>query len=139
MDKLDKPIVLYFPAKQVGSNEGTHCGICMMFVKDHCTTVDGKIDGEKGTCGLYVFGKHVGPDGHGTIPQAVAGYITNAPTHCGNCKEYRGDAAKGSCEIVDGVVAFLGCCNAWVRDEKQNSARDGSTLLRASRGAAQAD
>lgn len=111
--KLDKAVVLYFPPEQVGTDEGTHCSACMMFVRDHCTVVDGKIDGDNGVCGLYVFGTHLGPDMHGMIPKEIAGYITNAPSHCGNCKNYRGDENSGSCKVVEGEVEYHGCCNAW--------------------------
>jgi len=118
--KLDKAVVLYYPSKQVGTNEGTHCGKCMMFVRDHCTVVEGKIDGEDGTCGLYVFGKHMGPDMHGETPKSVVGYETSGPTHCGNCVNYQGDEYSGPCRIVEGTVEYLGCCNGW-KEGKANA------------------
>lgn len=114
-EKLKKAVVLYYPAKQVGTKEGTSCGACMMFFGGgKCTVVEGKIDGDNGVCGLYVFGEHMGPTMEGMTPKSVVGYITNAPTHCGNCENYNGgEDNSGSCKIVEGNVEALGCCNAW--------------------------
>ncbi len=125
--KLDKQVVLYFPKEEIGTQEGSHCGACMMFVRDHCTVVKGTVKAKTGVCGLYVHGEHMGPDMRGMMPKNVAGYIDgtdsdglggkggNAPTHCENCRFYMGgENSTGDCQKVEGPVEALGCCNAWM-------------------------
>lgn len=117
--KIDPAIVLYYPTKDIHQPEGAHCGKCMMYVSEegeklgHCTVVMGDIDPDRGVCGLYVHGKHSGPDMMGMTSKKVAGYVLEAPTHCGNCRHYEGDKKQGPCEIVQGKVEFRGCCNYW--------------------------
>jgi len=123
--KLDPAIVLYFPASEIGEEDGARCGACMMYVAargpniGRCTVVEGAIRGDTGVCGLYVHGKHSGPEMKGMISKEIAGYIENGPTHCGNCEYYGGvpdsggDDESGPCEKVSGTVEFHGCCNYW--------------------------
>lgn len=121
-EKLAKPAVLYFPAKDIGEKGGAHCGACMMFFKSkgegRCTVVEGKIDGSTGVCGLYVHGEHVGPTMEGTIDKSVVGYTEDGPpTQCGNCEYYVGGPKLGICKKVAGRIEFHGCCNAWEAKE----------------------
>ncbi len=116
--KIAKNVVLYMRAKDIGPAKGAACSGCMMFIKDgRCTSVAGEIDGEKGVCGLYVQGESQRDGKSGVLPQAIASYALVAPTHCGNCKFYGGGQSKeGQCKIVEGMVEFHGCCNAWEND-----------------------
>ena len=107
-EKIDKVIVLYFNSQEVGTDKGTSCGACMLYGSQDCKIVDGVIDPIRGTCALYVNTK---------LPKFTAGYITNAPTHCGNCEYYNGNSQKGSCDVVKGTVDFHGCCNAWEKSD----------------------
>lgn len=116
--KLEKAVVLYFTAEEIGSPEGARCGKCMMFVSGgFCTIVQGKIDGTHGVCGLYVNGPMEHEEEAADMamtPKLVAGYIENGPTHCGNCEYYGGwEKKQGPCEKVRGTVEYHGCCNAW--------------------------
>lgn len=140
--KLDKAVVLYFPPKEIGTEKGAHCGACMMFVKNHCTVVQGSINGENGVCGLYVHGEHMGPDMKGMMPKEVAGYIDGtssdgsggtggkAPTHCGNCRYFH----AGECDKVEGEVEEKGCCNAW--DSADYESMSEEEFMQARRGKA---
>lgn len=127
MDKLDKAVVLYFPARFIGVAKGSHCGACWKFVGEpggegQCVEVDGDINGPKGTCGLYMHGKpfetmpKFGP--LLKITKQIAGYIEQGPTHCGSCEYYGGaQEEKGPCARVQGIVEFEGCSNAWEHDD----------------------
>ena len=114
--KLCKAVVLYFDPGQIGSAGGAACNKCLMYVpeavtKGHCTTVEGSIDGPKGICGLYVFGKHIGPDMRGKLPKAAVGYAEEGPTHCASCEYFL--ASFNACKKVDGYIEAQGCCNGW--------------------------
>ena len=125
MDKLDKAIVLYFPAKILGSAVGAHCGDCWKFVGSEtgpgkCIEVEGAINPAHGVCGLYVNGRVFDgvkprlPESVHQVSKLTAGYIEEGPTHCGNCEYYRGyQQPRGVCAKVEGFVEFEGCCNHW--------------------------
>ena len=123
--KLDKAIVLYFPAPVLGSNVGAHCGDCWKFIGSEsgpgeCIEVDGDIQPAHGVCGLYVNGRvfdGVKPDlpvPVAKISKVIAGYVEQGPTHCGNCEYYMGsEEGSGPCKKVQGTVEYDGCCNHW--------------------------
>jgi hypothetical protein len=119
--KLDKAVVLYFPAKVLGSAVGAHCGDCWKFVEGEggsgeCQEVEGDILAAHGICGLFVNGRS---EVENKISKAVAGYAETGPTHCGNCEYFGGgDAASGPCQKVAGTVEYEGCCNQWEPKEK---------------------
>jgi hypothetical protein len=129
--KLDKAIVLYFPATVLGSNVGAHCGDCWKYVgtesgTGECIEVAGEINPAHGVCGLYVNGRVFDgvkpelPTPVVQISKTIAGYVEEAPTHCGNCEYYRGtEDGSGPCKKVAGVVEFLGCCNHWESKEEE--------------------
>lgn len=58
--------------------------------------------------------------------KSEAGYIADAPAFCGNCSNYGGGSDdNGPCKIVEGKVAYYGCCNNWERGrEIENEERD---------------
>jgi hypothetical protein len=126
MEKLDKAVVLYMPAKTLGSNVGAHCGDCWKFVGSEggpygsCIEVDGRISGPHGVCGLYVNGRVFDgvkpnlPTEVVKISKEIAGYVELGPTHCGNCDEkLGGDSLRSECKKVEGEIEFFGCCNRW--------------------------
>jgi hypothetical protein len=127
--KLDKAVVLYFPAKVLGSNVGAHCGDCWKFIgsesgEGKCIEVEGNINGPHGVCGLYINGRVFDgsqpdlPVPVEKIPQSVAGYVEIGPTHCGNCEYYEGkEFSDGPCAKVEGKVEYDGCCNQWEPEE----------------------
>jgi hypothetical protein len=102
---------------------------------EECTVVhidgtsDTRVSFEHGVCGLYVGGKPMPEsDTHKpmpVVPRSVAGYIEEGgvPTHCGNCEYYlplpAADVRSGHCKIVEGIVNFYGCCNAWESNLKE--------------------
>ena len=116
MDKLDKAIVLYFPAPVLGSAVGAHCGDCWKFIEGaggsgSCREVEGRINAAHGICGLFVNGRE---EPESKVSQKVSGYVETGPTHCGNCEYYGGgNGARGPCAKVEGFVEFEGCCNHW--------------------------
>jgi len=129
--KLDKAVVLYFPAKILGSNVGAHCGDCWKFVGSEsagpgkCIEVEGAIQPAHGVCGLYVNGRVFDgvkpklPVPVAQVPKIVAGYVEEGPTHCGNCEHYGGsEDGSGPCEKVAGTVQYFGCCNQWDGEEQ---------------------
>jgi hypothetical protein len=118
MPKLDKAVVLYFPAAAIGTASGARCGRCWKFIEGGmCVEVEGEIDSKRGVCGLYVEGPafQERPKIDVTqISKKVAGYIEKGPSHCGGCEYYgAGTAAQGPCAKVEGIIDFEGCCNAW--------------------------
>lgn len=115
--KLNKAVVLYYLPKDIGERGGARCGACMMYTPSgNCTAVSVWPNPSRGVCGLYVHGKHMGPDMKGTISTTIAGYVDNGPTHCGNCQYYGGgNSTAGPCEKVAGTVEYHACCNAWER------------------------
>jgi hypothetical protein len=137
--KLDKAVVLYFPAKVLGSNVGAHCGDCWKFIGSEigsgkCIEVAGAINPAHGVCGLYVNGRvfdRVKPnipkpavDGKpiAQLSKEVAGYVEEGPTHCGNCDEkLGGDSAVSECKKVEGQIEFDGCCNRWEKKRRSLS------------------
>jgi hypothetical protein len=131
-NKLSQAVVLYMPAKVLGSNVGAHCGDCWKFVgakgtqTGTCIEVEGDINGPHGVCGLYVNGRTFDgkkPDfSIAKISKVAAGYIESGPTHCQSCEYFHG---RGNCEKVENKPATIeefGCCNKW--DEKPRDIRD---------------
>ncbi len=117
MSKLDQAVVLYMDGSEIGRPEGARCADCKTFIKGgKCGIVAGKISGEKGVCGLYVFGTPGQISEPGTLPQEVAGYVEMGATHCGSC-EYFGGANK--CQKVKSEpkkIEAEGCCNAYEQE-----------------------
>ena len=130
MPKISKAAALYMPPSVLnpeGRPEGASCGKCALRITTAhggtCSVVhiDGSSDTgvsyEKGVCGLYIGGdRELISEPVPTVPRSVAGYIEsrNIPTHCGNCEYFHGTReTAGSCEKVEGLVQFFGCCNLW--------------------------
>ena len=114
MAKVAKHVMLYFPPELIASKNGARCGLCTMFYPSNgCTAVKGSISGTHGVCGLYVNGANSKEPGHPAISKEISSYTEDGPTHCGSCKYYGGDDTAGPCEVVEGTVAYHGCCNAW--------------------------
>lgn len=74
------------------------------------------------------------PDGDGDndsdspkIPQVNAGYQgpENGPFICANCIFFD----NGSCEVVDGAVDHLGCCNNFTSMAGQGGSGDGGNTI----------
>jgi len=95
------------------------CGNCNMYVPGRkCTMVKDDIDPEHGVCSYWsirdtkpIEGKEYEP----MMSKEDAGYITNGPTHCGNCKFY---IDPRMCEMVRGDIdPDTGCCTAWQKGE----------------------
>jgi hypothetical protein len=130
--KLDKAIVLYFPADALGSNVGAHCGDCWKFIGSEsapgkCIEVAGPITPAHGVCGLYINGRVFDgvkpnlPVPVAQISKQVAGYIEQGPTHCGNCEYYRGtEEGSGPCAKINGTVEYFGCCNHWESESEES-------------------
>ena len=129
--KLKKPTTLYMPPELINKagsaslagSKGAACGGCMMFLSDisACSILSPeKVSAKRGVCGLFVGGKPATSKDHKPmklVPSDVAGYYegVGAPTHCGNCKNFRSmkGEAVGMCAVVAGSVHEDGCCNAW--------------------------
>jgi len=120
-DLLDKATALYYTPESIGSPDGARCDICWKFDAPgrSCVEVEGKINGPRGICGLYVNGAPVGdrvfPKPSRKVTQQEAGYSQRGPTHCGNC-EYmiiRRVYGESPCKKVQGMVDGRGCCNSW--------------------------
>lgn len=132
--KLDQAVVLYMNAKTLGSQVGAHCGDCWKYIgsesgKGKCIEVDGPINPAHGVCGLYVNGRVF--DGRKPdfsivrISKLVAGYVEQAPTHCGVCEYFEG---TGKCRKVENYPQTIedgGCCNQWEKDEDEDTYRVG--------------
>jgi hypothetical protein len=119
MALLEKSAALYFSPESVGADEGTHCGICWKFNPKEklCLEVRGSINGQIGTCGLYVHGEPWGDKINAVIRQvskAEAGYVELGKTHCANCDEMLIPRLFGEsrCAKVQGMVEGRGCCSA---------------------------
>jgi hypothetical protein len=121
MELIDKSTALYFEPESIGSPDGARCNICWKFnpIEKSCIEVEGKIDGPRGICGLYMNGA---PAGHylvlklsRKVTKAEAGYSENGPTHCGNCDEMVVRKVYGSspCKKVKGLVDGRACCGLW--------------------------
>ena len=121
MQLIDKSVALYFEPESIGSADGARCNICWKFnaIEKKCVEVDGRINGPRGICGLYVNGT---PSGHALalkpsrkITQDEAGYSEKGPTHCGNCDEMMVRKVYGSspCKKVKGLVDGRACCGLW--------------------------
>lgn len=118
---IDKPTALYFSPESIGSSDGARCDICWKFnpLERGCLEVEGKINGPRGICGLYVNGAPVGhkimlgPSRKVTKPEA--GYSEEGPTHCGSCDEMlvRKVYGESPCKKVSGIVDGRACCNIW--------------------------
>lgn len=129
--KLNKAVVLYMPAKVLGSHVGAHCGDCWKFVglesaTGKCIEVAGAINGPHGVCGLYVNGRVFDgvkpklPEPVTQVSKEIAGYVENGPTHCGNCDEkLGGESLVSECKKVAGEIEYFGCCNRWEPKEEQ--------------------
>ena len=125
VEQLDKSVVLYFSAKEIGNAAGACCMVCRHFIpkpgeinesENQCTEVIGDINGSKGICGLYAFGKHKGPMKKADITKESSSYSEQGPTHCGNCFYWgSGESKIGKCARVKGELEYNGCCNAHKR------------------------
>ncbi len=106
MPLIEKSVALYFSPESIGSDSGARCGICKFYRDKSCTIVDGKIDPDKGICGLYVNHK---------VSKQEAGYSEAGPTHCANCDEMLVPRLFGEsrCKKVQGMVEGRACCNLW--------------------------
>lgn len=121
MALIDKAAALYYTPESIGSPDGARCDICWKFnARDRlCVEVDGRINGPRGICGLYVHGTPVG-DHLASVPsrkvtKQEAGYSEEGPTHCGNCDEMivRVVYGESRCKKVQGMVEGRACCNLW--------------------------
>lgn len=120
-ERLQKSVALYYEPESIGSPDGARCDICWKFnsVDNLCVEVDGRINGPRGICGLYVYGTPVanriflGPSRK--VTKEEAGYSEEGPTHCGNCDEMLVRTVYGSspCKKVQGPVEGRACCNLW--------------------------
>jgi hypothetical protein len=111
------------------SPTGASCGKCALRVTtysgENCAIVhidgtsDTRVSYEKGVCGLYIGGdSELANNPVPTVPRSTAGYLESrsVPTHCGNCEYYTassGDSRTGECKLVEGIIEFWACCNAW--------------------------
>jgi hypothetical protein len=120
--KLEKSVVLYFDAAEIGNKPGAVCNKCAMYFGDlngmgGCTVLTGKISGPTGVCGLYVNGKPQQDAKPGKLDKSTAGYGLVGPTHCGSCKFFN---PEGSCKVVAGEIEFGGCCNQWEKETNRD-------------------
>lgn len=126
--KLRPEAVMYLGPEQVNSDEGCRCGGCVFFdhAKAEChLTEPPPCDAAHGVCGLYLGGPStltaVSPQHR--VPKQMAGYVTDAPTHCENC-EYFIQEGEGGCQKVGGHIYAKGCCSGWEsgagEDEKEH-------------------
>jgi hypothetical protein len=116
--KIPSEKMVYLTPEQTGG--GCHCGGCMFFQKgsSECLlTSPAECDAEKGVCALFLGGESIfktGDEPQERITKDEAGYVTDAPTRCGNCEYFEGDGETGSCAKVGGTTIYRdGCCNGW--------------------------
>jgi hypothetical protein len=118
---IQKAVALYYSPESIGSPDGARCDICWKFNRPNraCIEVEGKINGPRGICGLYVNGTPVGNlilNGPSRkVTQGEAGYSEDGPTHCGSCDEMMIRKVYGTspCKKVMGPVDGRACCNLW--------------------------
>src|SRR5215472_7387119 len=117
---IDKSTALYFTPESIGSPEGARCNICWKFYvqENLCVEVDGRINGPRGICGLYVNGVPMGDKmflfgPSRKVTKAEAGYSEKGPTHCANCDEMLIPKVYSTspCKKVSGMVDGRACCN----------------------------
>jgi hypothetical protein len=127
MAKISKSAAGYLPAKLVGTEQvGTFCGKCRDFVKStsECLILtEPRVSATNGTCTQFLRGEpYTNAKPLKLVPKEVVGYIEGdeVPTFCGRC-EYYGESGrlKGSCAIVEGMVDYGGCCNAYSASAKE--------------------
>lgn len=119
--KIPPQSVMYLNPEQINAPEGCHCGACIFFNRQtsECfLTTPPACDAEHGVCGLYLGGPSFLTDAtpQKRVPKEMAGYVTQAPTHCENC-EYFIKEGHGGCQNVGGHIYAKGCCNGWETNE----------------------
>lgn len=117
---IPQAVVLYMGPELLdrGSShpKGAVCGKCMMFLADisACSILTpAGVSGPHGVCGLFVGGDTTSSSEHmpmKLVPKEVAGYSDDAPTRCGNCRNF---LPRTRCRVVEGTVHENGCCNGW--------------------------
>lgn len=119
---IPQEVVLYMSPDvldQGGTNpRGAVCGKCMMFLNDieACVILrPPAVSGANGVCGLFIGGETTSSDRNPPqqlVPAEMAGYTDDAPTRCGNCRNF---LPRTRCRSVEGTVHEDGCCNGWER------------------------
>lgn len=113
-NKLDQSVVLYMTGSEIGRPEGARCADCKTFIKGgKCGLVEGAISGEKGVCGLYVFGTSNLITEPGTLSKETAGYVEIGSTNCGKCEYFGGTNRCQKVKSEPKKIEAKGCCNAF--------------------------
>lgn len=132
--KLQPSTVLYMTPEMLnhsgGAGLGACCGKCAFFnvPQGECfITAPPACDAQHGVCGLFVGGKSFlekAATPLQLVPKEAAGYVANekaVPTYCGKCEYYTGDKKEGTCEKVNGSIAYAGCCNGYEYEANQEA------------------